>query len=89
MDFRGHGITDFTTADADFAIRYGRGSYDGLKSEKLLEETVLPVCSPKLLEGADAIKSPAIYPVTLCCMTKARRMTLPVLIGAAGCARAE
>ena len=52
------GITDFTTADADFAIRYGRGSYDGLKSEKLLEETVLPVCSPKLLEGADAIKSP-------------------------------
>ena len=53
------GLTDFTTADADFAIRYGRGNYDGLKSEKLLDETVLPVCSPKLLEGADAINSPA------------------------------
>ena len=53
------GITDFTTADADFAIRYGGGEYDGLKSEKLLDETVLPICSPKLLEGPDAIRKPA------------------------------
>ncbi|MCL4142756.1 UNVERIFIED_CONTAM: hypothetical protein GTU68_026846 [Idotea baltica] len=52
------GLTDFTTADADFAIRYGRGNYDGLKSEKLLDETVLPVCSPALLEGADALRKP-------------------------------
>lgn len=53
------GLTDFSVADADFAIRYGRGAYDGLKSEKLLDETVLPVCSPKLLDGADAIRRPA------------------------------
>jgi len=52
------GLTDFTTADADFAIRYGRGNYDGLKTEKLLGETVLPVCSPKMLEGPDAIRKP-------------------------------
>ena len=39
-------LTDFNTADADLAIRYGRGNYEGLKSEKLLDETVLPVCSP-------------------------------------------
>ncbi len=52
------GLTDFTTADADFAIRYGRGDYDGLKVEKLLDETVLPVCSPDLLTGEDAIKRP-------------------------------
>lgn len=52
------GLTDFTTADADFAIRYGRGNYEGLKSEKLLDETVLPVCSPALLEGPDAIRRP-------------------------------
>ena len=52
------GLTDFTMADADFAIRYGRGNYDGLKSEKLLDETVLPVCSPSLLEGPDAIRRP-------------------------------
>lgn len=53
------GLTDFTTADADFAIRYGAGGYEGLKNEKLLDETVLPVCSPKLLEGADALRKPA------------------------------
>lgn len=52
------GLTDFTIADADIAIRYGGGDYDGLKSEKLLDETVLPVCSPGLLEGADAIRKP-------------------------------
>ena len=52
------GLPDFTTADADFGIRYGRGNYDGLKSEKLLDETVLPVCSPALLEGADALRKP-------------------------------
>lgn len=50
---------DFNTADADIAIRYGNGNYDGLKSEKLIEETVLPVCSPSLLEGATAISKPA------------------------------
>ncbi|MEM8635578.1 MAG: transcriptional regulator GcvA [Pseudomonadota bacterium] len=53
------GLTDFNTADADIAIRYGRGQYDGLKSEQLLDEAVLPVCSPALLEGADGIRKPA------------------------------
>ncbi|MAI90760.1 transcriptional regulator GcvA [Ponticaulis sp.] len=52
------GLTDFTTADTDLAIRYGRGVYEGLKSEKLMEETVLPVCSPRLMEGPDAIQRP-------------------------------
>ncbi len=51
-------LTDFNTADADIAIRYGTGNYEGLKAEKLLDETVLPVCSPQLLEGADAIRKP-------------------------------
>lgn len=51
-------LTDFNTADADLAIRYGTGSYDGLKTEKLLDESVLPVCSPQLLEGPDAIRRP-------------------------------
>lgn len=51
-------LTDFNTADADIAIRYGTGSYEGLKSEKLLDETVLPVCSPQLLKGPDAIRRP-------------------------------
>lgn len=53
------GLTDFSTADADLAIRYGKGVYDGLKSETLLDETVMPVCSPALLEGAHPIRKPA------------------------------
>lgn len=52
------GLTDFTTGDTDLAIRYGRGVYEGLKSEKLMEETVLPVCSPRLMDGMDAIRKP-------------------------------
>ncbi|MEO0981419.1 MAG: transcriptional regulator GcvA [Pseudomonadota bacterium] len=51
-------LTDFAHADADIAIRYGRGDYDGLKSEHLMDETVLPVCAPSLLEGANAIQRP-------------------------------
>lgn len=53
------GLTDFNTADADFAIRYGKGSYDGLKSEPLLAETVLPVCAPGLVDGDKPIRTPA------------------------------
>ncbi len=52
------GLTDFTTADADIAIRYGRGLYDGLKADLLLDETVLPVCAPALSGGTDPIRRP-------------------------------
>ena len=52
------GLTDFATADADLAIRYGKGVYDGLKTELLLDETVVPVCSPALLEGDHPIRKP-------------------------------
>lgn len=51
-------LTDFTTADADLAIRYGPGNYDGLKSEKLLPESVLPVCSPDFAARHGGITRP-------------------------------
>ena len=50
---------DFNTADADIAVRYGHGNYEGLVSEKLMEEAVMPVCSPGLVVGPDALKKPA------------------------------
>ncbi len=53
------GLIDFNTADADIAIRYGRGDYEGLKAERLIEETVLPVCSPALLTGDSPLRRPA------------------------------
>ncbi len=43
---------DFSVADVDIAIRYGPGRYEGVASERLLEESVLVVCSPVLMEAA-------------------------------------
>lgn len=51
-------LADFTREDTDLAIRYGSGGYDGLYAEELMREEVFPVCSPALIEGDDAIRSP-------------------------------
>jgi LysR family glycine cleavage system transcriptional activator len=40
---------DFSRDDFHAAILYGSGQWAGLKSERLLEEWVFPVCSPALL----------------------------------------
>lgn len=45
-------LTDFKAEDIDLAVRYGSGDYKGLHSEEILRETVFPVCSPDLLNGA-------------------------------------
>ena len=47
-------VTDFKAEDTDVAIRYGRGNYDGLRSEELLRETLFPVCAPGLFDGEAA-----------------------------------
>jgi LysR family transcriptional regulator, glycine cleavage system transcriptional activator len=39
-----------TSGDADVEIRYGGGPWPGVRSERLLEEEIFPVCSPRLLE---------------------------------------
>ncbi|MFO0994031.1 MAG: transcriptional regulator GcvA [Hyphomicrobiales bacterium] len=44
-------LTDFAKDGIDIAIRYGPGRYPDLVSEKLLDETVTPVCSPALLQS--------------------------------------
>ena len=45
--------------DVDMGIRYGSGEYPGHRVDKLLSEEVFPVCSPKLLEGAHPLRTPA------------------------------
>lgn len=45
--------------DSDVAILYGRGHYPGLQVKKLFDLTVTPICSPKLLEGERALRTPA------------------------------
>ncbi|PYF84760.1 MULTISPECIES: LysR substrate-binding domain-containing protein [Marinomonas] len=39
---------DLVSLEADVAILFGEGQYQGYHSEKLLSEVVYPVCSPKL-----------------------------------------
>ncbi|MCQ8186243.1 transcriptional regulator GcvA [Parvularcula maris] len=51
-------IVDFGSADVDVAVRFGRGGYDGLVSERLMGETIVPVCSPALTKGQNALRSP-------------------------------
>jgi LysR family glycine cleavage system transcriptional activator len=52
------GLVEFQRDDFDAAIRLGSGNWFGLETIKLFDETVSPMCSPRLLEGPDAIKSP-------------------------------
>ena len=52
------GLVDFQRDDFDAAIRLGTGQWFGLEAIKLFDESVTPMCSPRLLEGPDALKSP-------------------------------
>jgi LysR family glycine cleavage system transcriptional activator len=51
-------VIDLERERFDLAIRYGGGSYPGLRSELLIEVAVSPVCSPRLLKGKRALKTP-------------------------------
>ncbi|MBB1487666.1 LysR substrate-binding domain-containing protein [Oceanospirillum sediminis] len=52
----GHALETFEHSDTDLAIRFGRGHYPGLKTELLLEDYYLPVCSPSILDRYDLSK---------------------------------
>lgn len=50
IDFRLHATTqvlDLGAEQADFAIRYGQGSWHDTRSERFLDERVFPVASPR------------------------------------------
>jgi LysR family transcriptional regulator, glycine cleavage system transcriptional activator len=52
-------LVDFAREEVDLALRYGAGKWPGLAVERLLQEEVFPVCSPKLVRGAKALRTPA------------------------------
>ena len=52
-------VIDFQRDAFDAAIRLGRGSYPGLESTKLFDESVTPMCSPRLLEGDYPLRTAA------------------------------
>ena len=60
-------LRDFDTDDIDVAIRFGTGRYDGARSVRLLDTTVVPVCSPALVESGVVFAHPRdLAAYTLC-----------------------
>jgi len=51
-------VVDFAVDDVDLAIRYGPGEYGGLDVDHLMDETIIPVCSPRLLLSDHPLKTP-------------------------------
>lgn len=50
---------DFKIDNVDFVIWWGKVPWPGFQARLLLQMPMIPVCSPKLLEGADPIHKPS------------------------------
>lgn len=46
-------IVDFTRDEVDIAVRFGAGGYANLISERIIDEEIFPICSPKLLDDPE------------------------------------
>lgn len=49
---------NFAREEIDVAIRHGEGQWPGLHVTRLASEELFPVCSPRLLRGRHALRSP-------------------------------
>ncbi|QDF66454.1 transcriptional regulator GcvA [Shewanella sp. SNU WT4] len=47
------------TDDIDVAIYYGQGNWAGMRSDKLRNEVLIPMCSPLLLKGPKPLTKPS------------------------------
>jgi LysR family transcriptional regulator, glycine cleavage system transcriptional activator len=52
-------LLDLKVEQVDLAVRHGNGRYPGLVGEKLLDDDLVPVASPRLLTGKGRVKRPA------------------------------
>ena len=52
------GLIDFQRDAFDAAVRLGYGRYPALAAVKLFDESVAPMCSPRLLEGPGFLNDP-------------------------------
>ncbi|HGM6729191.1 TPA: transcriptional regulator GcvA [Stenotrophomonas maltophilia] len=50
---------DFVAQQIDIGVRYGAGKWPGLAAEKLMDEEVYPVCSPRLLMDHWRLQNPS------------------------------
>ena len=51
-------VRDFEIDDIDVAIRFGSGKYPGLAANRLFDNIIVPVCSPRLLTSGKPLKEP-------------------------------
>jgi LysR family glycine cleavage system transcriptional activator len=58
----GSSYANFTTDGVDVGIRLSSGAHPELYVEKLSDEWMLPLCSPRLLEGDSPLRSPHDLP---------------------------
>ncbi|MDA0998687.1 MAG: transcriptional regulator GcvA [Proteobacteria bacterium] len=49
---------DYDRLGIDIGIRYGRGGWEGLRVERMMQEDVFPVCAPALLESGPPLRVP-------------------------------
>lgn len=52
-------LVDLAHSRVDLGVRYGCGSYPGLLSERLFDDEIFPVYSPRMLKGRRPLKSPS------------------------------
>ncbi len=50
---------EFRERDFDVAIHFGRGRYEECRSDRLFGVAAVPICSPDLLKGERALRTPA------------------------------
>jgi LysR family transcriptional regulator, glycine cleavage system transcriptional activator len=51
-------VRDFEVDDIDIAIRFGAGKYPGLSADRLFDNVIVPVCSPRLLASGKPLNEP-------------------------------
>ncbi|MDH3742116.1 MAG: LysR substrate-binding domain-containing protein, partial [Hyphomicrobiales bacterium] len=51
-------VYDLTAAGIDLAIRYGEGEWPGVEAERLFDDEIWPVCSPRYMNDRKQILSP-------------------------------
>jgi LysR family glycine cleavage system transcriptional activator len=52
-------MLDLKVEQVDLAVRHGNGRYPGLVAEKLIDDDLVPVASPRLLAGKGRVREPA------------------------------
>lgn len=58
-DMPGDSAAGSPMEDADIAVRFGTGDYPGFRVDKMMQATVMPMCSPRLLAEGPPLRAPA------------------------------